>query len=111
MRPIYACGQWKVRAGEEEEFVRRWRDLADWTMGEFPDALIGTARLIQSKTDPTRFVSLGPFESADALTEWHAHPAFKEKRDRVAELLESGGRDTFEVRAEVVARQAVRHYA
>jgi heme-degrading monooxygenase HmoA len=111
MRPIYACGQWKVRAGEEEEFVRRWKDLADWTPSAFPDAVIGTARLIQSRTDPTRFVSLGPFESADAFAEWRAHPVFKEKQDRIAEVLESGDRDVYEVRAEVVARQAVRHYA
>jgi len=100
---IYACEQWKVKPGQEDEFIRRFREFAAWTLGEFPGAVIGAARLIQHADDPTRFVSFGRFASIDALERWRAHPHYEETEKRIAETLESGDAGVYALRVQLGA--------
>jgi heme-degrading monooxygenase HmoA len=70
---IWAIEQWNVKAGQEDEFVGRFKEFAEWTLDEFPDAVVGAAHLTQHSADPTRFVSFGRFASMDAFERcWRA---------------------------------------
>jgi hypothetical protein len=67
---LYTCGIWQVAPGSEEDFVSAWRDLAEWTVKHTPGA--GAATLVQDTGQPNRFVSFGPWESAEAIDAWRA---------------------------------------
>jgi hypothetical protein len=46
--------------------MNRFTEFAEWTLGEFSDAVIGSPRLIQQTDEPTRVVSFGRFASPEA---------------------------------------------
>ena len=94
---LYTHHVWVVRSGREEEFVIRWRDLAEWTVANVPGA--GTARLLQDMDHPGRFLSVAPWESAEALASWRSLLGYQERLSRVRELLETFTPSTLALRA------------
>jgi quinol monooxygenase YgiN len=44
--------------------------------------------LLRDTADPTRFLSVGAFESQEAVTQWRERPEFTELRDACRELCE-----------------------
>ena len=105
MVDLYTHGVWVVRTGCEEEFVARWRDLARWTAANVPGA--GTARLLQDLDHPGRFISVGPWESREAVASWRSLLGFQERLGRLRELLETFTSSTLVLRAEVEPGEAV----
>jgi heme-degrading monooxygenase HmoA len=99
MVDLYTHGVWVVRSGREEEFVARWRELAEWTAANVPGA--GTARLLQDEDHPGRFISIGPWGSRDAVRSWRSLLGFQERLGRLRELLETFTASTLALRAEV----------
>ena len=99
MVDLYTHGVWVVRTGQEEEFVTRWRDLAQWTAANVPGA--GTARLLQDVDHPGRFISVGPWESREAVASWRSLLGFQERLGRLRDLLETFTASTLLLRAEV----------
>jgi heme-degrading monooxygenase HmoA len=99
MVELYTYAVWIVRSGCEDEFVARWREMADWTAVNVPGA--GTARLLQDEDHPGRFISLGPWESREAVSSWRSLLGFQERIGRMRELLETFTRSTMTLRAEV----------
>lgn len=77
-----------MKPGLEEEFVRRWEDLAAWTVSAFPGAR-GT--LLQDKDDPSRFHSFGPWENELQIEAWRGSPGFQERVEKLRETLASFG--------------------
>jgi heme-degrading monooxygenase HmoA len=96
---LYTHHVWVVRSGREEEFVARWKDLAEWTAGNVRGA--GTARLLQDMEHPGRFISVAPWESREALAAWRSQLGYQERLGRLRELLETFTPSTLAVRAQV----------
>jgi len=57
MGEAYTHSTWRVKPGFEEEFVRRWEDLAHWSGLQ---GLSSRAKLLRDIDEPSRFVSFGP---------------------------------------------------
>jgi len=81
----YSYTIWIVKPGEEEEFVRRWTEFADWSEAE---GLSAHARLLRDVDEPGRFISIGPWETLAAIRRWRTLPSFKEHVGRLGEVLE-----------------------
>jgi heme-degrading monooxygenase HmoA len=83
---VYTVGIWITKPGHEDEFARRWREMADWTEREIPAAASGT--LLRDRDQPNRFVSFGPWPSANDIEAWRANPGFAERVGGMRPLLE-----------------------
>jgi heme-degrading monooxygenase HmoA len=68
--------------------------------GARPRGLTAQARLLRVVDEPLRFVSVGPWETLDAIRRWRALPGFQEHATRFGEGLESFGAHTLEQVAE-----------
>jgi heme-degrading monooxygenase HmoA len=86
LRTLYTSGSWRVKPGREDEFVRAWQEFAQWSASEFPGAVWAT--LIRDADDPSHFLSIGPWESTQAIEEWRASEGFRERVGRIRELLD-----------------------
>lgn len=86
MDELYTSGRWTVVAGREDEFIAAWEDLARWTEEQVAGA--GWASLLQDTEQANRFLSFGPWESAEAIEAWRASEGFQERVGRIRALLE-----------------------
>jgi heme-degrading monooxygenase HmoA len=90
MSETYSSGVWTAKEGEEDAFVEAWTEFARW-LTTMPGA--GTARLTRDLSDPRRYLSFAPWESADAQNAWRNAPEFPERlaavREHVAEFTPS----------------------
>ena len=96
MAAPYTHTSWVVKEGREDEFVERWREWADWTRRQ---GLASQAMLLRDVDDPRRFISFGPWESIQAVSNWRAQAGYHERVVKLGEVV-----DHFEPRTpEVVA--------
>jgi len=95
---VYTHGTWIVKPGQEDEFERRWHELAGWTISNFPGAR-GT--LLRDLEQPGRFVSFGPWPTAGHADRWRAAPGFADRVARIRETLESFEPRTLQLVAEI----------
>jgi heme-degrading monooxygenase HmoA len=90
MSEIYSSGAWIAKEGEEEEFVEAWTEFAGW-LTTMQGA--GTARLTRDVSEPRRYLSFAPWDSAEAMQAWRNAPEFAERlaavREHVAEFTPS----------------------
>jgi heme-degrading monooxygenase HmoA len=95
----YTSGTWIVKAGNEEEFVAAWTELASWTSEEIvPGA---RALLLRDRDDPSRFVSFGPWESDQQVADWRGSDGFASRVDRIQRLLERFEAHTLDTAAQI----------
>jgi heme-degrading monooxygenase HmoA len=94
---IYTQSTWCVKRGLEDEFVRRWEELADWSGLQ---GLAARAKLLRDTDDPCRFVSFGPWGSMDAVRHWRGAPGFHERVARLQEVLDDFDPRTLELVSE-----------
>lgn len=99
MIELYTYSVWVVKAGREEEFVARWREMAEWSAANV--AGTGVAQLLQDEGHPGRFISFGPWESRQAVASWRSRLGFQERIGRMRELLETFTTATLDLRAVV----------
>jgi quinol monooxygenase YgiN len=90
----YSHTTWNVKAGQEEEFVRRWLEFADWSALE---GLTARATLLRDVDAPGRFVSFGPWETVAAVSRGRTQPGFQEHVARLGELLDGFDPHTLEL--------------
>jgi heme-degrading monooxygenase HmoA len=95
---VYTMGTWIVKPGREAEFVRRWEEMGVWTTGRFAGAR-GT--LLRDREEPNRFVSFGPWKSAEQIGEWRSDPEFAEHVARIRETVEAFDPHTLDLVVEV----------
>jgi quinol monooxygenase YgiN len=95
----YTWGSWRVKPGREDEFVAAWQEFAAWTAAEIPGAMWAT--LVRDEVDPSHFLSIGPWESKDAIEAWRATDGFRERVERIRELLDGFEAMTGEAVADV----------
>lgn len=72
----FASATWTVADGNADAFVKRWTAFLTWTKAEAA-GLVG-AHLLHDTNDPSHFVSVAQWESAEARQTWRALPAFAE---------------------------------
>ena len=97
MEKPYTHTTWRVRAGSEDEFVRRWSEWVDWSHRE---GLEAPALLLRDLEKPQAFISFGPWANMAAVRNWRALAGYQERVARLSEVL-----DSFEPRTlEIVAR-------
>ena len=82
MSEAYSSGTWVAKDGEDEAFVAAWTEFAGW-LSTMPGA--GTARLTRDTTEPHRYMSFAPWESADAMRAWKSNPEFPQRMAAVRE--------------------------
>src|SRR5829696_9794423 len=82
----YASGRWLVNAGSEDEFIERWTTFTQWSLDNAPGTESFT--LLRDTAEPRRFLSIGAFESQEAVTQWRERPEFSELRDACREVCE-----------------------
>jgi heme-degrading monooxygenase HmoA len=98
MEKPYTHTTWRVRAGSEDEFVKRWSEWVDWSHRE---GLGAPALLLRDLEDPQAFISFGPWANVTAVRSWRALGGYQERVARLSEVL-----DGFEPRTlEIVARR------
>ena len=88
---------WRVKAGREEEFIRRWLEWIEWSHRQ---GLRAHARLLRDVENPSLFVSFGPWETISAVRTWRGEPGYHERVARLQELVEEFEPRTLEEVAE-----------
>lgn len=94
MAQLYTSAERLVRPGHEEEFVSGWRDLAEWTFREMDGN--SRALLLRDRWSIRRYVSLGAWESLEAIQRWRADPGFQLRAARMRAVSETYVPSTFE---------------
>jgi heme-degrading monooxygenase HmoA len=94
----YTQGVWKVKEGHAEEFVAAWIEFADWTAATVKGA--GRGMLLRDLDDPNRFVSIGPWQSLDAIAQWRRLPGWSERVEKIGSVLDGFEPATLEFVAE-----------
>jgi heme-degrading monooxygenase HmoA len=80
----FTSGNWLVRPGSEDEFVKRWSALTEWSLAEAEEAQF--FYLIQDARDPRHFLSFGAWGSSDDVRAWREQPRFGELLGACREL-------------------------
>ena len=84
---LYTYADWRIKEGREDEFVRIWTEFVDWSATETDDALGGM--LLQDSSDARRFISIGPWRTAEAAHEWFQRPELEIRSAGLREVAES----------------------
>ena len=93
----YTHTTWSVKPEQEDEFVRRWSEWAEWSHREGLDA---PALLLRDLDNPGTFISFGAWQSVAAVKNWRTLTGYNERVARLREVV-----DRFEPRTlEVTAR-------
>jgi len=82
----YTSGRWLVKAGEEEEFTKRWTDFTRWSLESVDGA--EWFELVRDSNDPRRFLSFGAWADSDSIEAWRNSPEFSERLGQCRELCE-----------------------
>jgi heme-degrading monooxygenase HmoA len=82
----WTSGSWTVKDGMADDFIAAWRELAEWTVGQYPGS---RAWLLQDRDRPQVFLSAGPWNSDEAIATWRASDGFQQRVARIRETLES----------------------
>lgn len=91
----YTLASWHVRAGQEDEFLRVWRDeLAPAMLNVSP---AGRGTLIQSLTDPQQYYSFGPWETLELMQVARTNPQVRAVIDRLIALCDEAKPGGFRV--------------
>ncbi len=94
----YTQGVWQVKPGRTDEFVAAWTEFAEWTAEHAQGAGRGT--LLRDLADQNRFISIGPWESREAIEAWRALEGWGERVARIREMLVDFQPATLELVAE-----------
>jgi heme-degrading monooxygenase HmoA len=83
----YTLGIWVVKPGFEEAFTQAWSEFARWTMSACAGA--ESVVLLNDNANPRRFISVGPWRSAEDIAAWRETEQFKNAVAQIQPMLES----------------------
>ncbi len=86
VKQTYSSGNWLAKEGQEEEFVQRWKEFAEWSAKNASGC--GDFYLIAETKNPRHFLSFGSWESPEAVNSWRQMPEFKGFIGKCKELLD-----------------------
>jgi len=85
MDKFYTSGDWHVREGSEDEFIKRWEDFVGWARTN----MHGRFFLIRENDQPRHFVSVGAFGSAEDVQAWMTAPKFQDAFQACGDLCDT----------------------
>jgi len=85
-REPYTHTTWVVKAGLEDAFIERWLEWVEWSRSE---GFRARPLLLRDLDHPQTFVSLGVWESVDAVRHWRGSAGYQTRVARLHEVLES----------------------
>jgi heme-degrading monooxygenase HmoA len=94
MADTYTHTTWRVKPGQEDEFVLRWSEWIEWSHRQ---GLGARALLLRDAEAQSTFISFGPWLSTDAVKNWRATAGYHERVARLQEVLEGFEPRTLEV--------------
>jgi heme-degrading monooxygenase HmoA len=94
----YTSGTWRVRPGDEDEFVAAWEAFVTWA-AQMPGS--GTFHLVRDIDDPSHFMSFGDWDSFSAQDAWKLEAEFRERIGRVRAHCDEFTPSVFELVASV----------
>ena len=97
MGDTYTHTTWRVKPGLEAEFTTRWLDWVEWSRLE---GLGAHALLLRDVDNPGTFISVGPWESIDAVRNWRSLTGYQERVARLREVVGSFEPRTLDLVAE-----------
>ena len=68
----YSSGEWLVREGSEGEFIEAWTNFVEWSLDNAAGA--NSFVLVRGTEEPSKFLSLGAWESQQAQERWRETP-------------------------------------
>jgi heme-degrading monooxygenase HmoA len=80
----HSSGYWLVKEGSEENFVSRWTAFVEWSLENASGLESGI--LIQDSDNLRRFISIGAWDTAEAMQAWRQMPEFQELFEACREL-------------------------
>jgi heme-degrading monooxygenase HmoA len=90
----YTQGVWQVKPGSGEDFVTAWTEFARWTQANVAGARWAT--LLRDLEDPNRYVTIGPWDSVEAINRWRNLDGWGERVAKIRELLDGFQPSTLE---------------
>jgi heme-degrading monooxygenase HmoA len=84
---VYTLGIWLVKPGFEDAFTQAWSDFARWSKSACEGAM--SVVLLRDSANPQRFISVGPWRSADDVAAWRETAEFKNAVASIRPMLES----------------------
>jgi heme-degrading monooxygenase HmoA len=85
-REHLASGNWQVKAGNEEEFMARWKDWIGASTASVPG--FASARLLRDVSDALHFVSFSEWDDPGSRDAWKASSEFTTGLDACRALCE-----------------------
>lgn len=82
----YTLADWRVRPGNEAEFLRVWKDELAPAFSAVSSSARGT--LIQSLENPLHYYSFGPWDDLESIKAVRADPRAAEALGRLVSLCE-----------------------
>ena len=96
---ICTVGEWVVKKGRRKEFERRWQELANALVLDYPDL---TFRLLRDQGDPWRFVALTEgWRTTEQVGEVQSLPGYQDALTKLWRVVESGETSTLELAVEI----------
>jgi quinol monooxygenase YgiN/catechol 2,3-dioxygenase-like lactoylglutathione lyase family enzyme len=83
---IWTQGNYKVKPGCADEFVRGWHELARHAVEEFG---VAPPRILYDREDPSVYVTFGIWDSLDTLQRFRSSPLVAERASALDDLLDS----------------------
>jgi len=83
---VFTYADWLIHPGREDDFVRAWTEFVDWSSDHAEGALGGM--LLQDSSETRRFVSIGPWSSAEAAHEFFTRPELNQRSQPLREVAE-----------------------
>jgi quinol monooxygenase YgiN len=90
----YFVGTWSVKQGKEEEFLKIWTDLANWTKDNEMCSI--SVILLQDLEQKGLFMSFGPWKSSECAQAWQQEPQFKAALVKLKEVCDDIKLNTME---------------
>jgi heme-degrading monooxygenase HmoA len=85
MTDVYASGEWRVRQGQEQEFVRQWHDFVMWGQREHADGF-ERGRLLRDERDSAHFVSFLEWDDSSARDGWRDDAELMQRVSKLEDL-------------------------
>ncbi|HEX6476439.1 MAG TPA: hypothetical protein VF005_04130 [Acidimicrobiales bacterium] len=92
---VYTLGVWRVKDGNQDEFVAAWQGLGRY-FNSLPHPP-GKGTLLQSVDDPRQFYSFGPWRSIEDISEMRSRPETPTQIGKLMEFCDEGRPGAFRV--------------